>query len=280
MSAGAESPLFFKSNGANLLGVLHEPDSESGKTPRNAIVMCSPFAEESQICRRVFVNFARSAAGLGIPVLRFDYFGSGDSDGEFSDASVEKWVGDIRVATTFVRSRLGTEKVWLVGLRFGGSLALLASENNPAVSSLILWDPVICMKSYMAELLRATLAAQLVRYGKVVRNRAALEKDLSLGVPVDVGGYQLSPSLYLGGKEIDILDRARHFQGDSLIATVRGAHGRANRGLLDLCSALRSTGGSSRLCFVEESPFWREQAAYVPRAEGLTNLTLNWILNR
>ena len=34
----------------------------------------------------MFVSFARRLAGDGHPVLRFDYMGNGDSDGEFSDS--------------------------------------------------------------------------------------------------------------------------------------------------------------------------------------------------
>jgi len=280
MHVATESALFFESNGANLFAVLHEADSGIRKSADIALVMCSPFGEEAHVCRRVFVNFARCAAKLGIPVLRFDYFGCGDSDGEFADASIERWIGDIKSAVSFVRSGSNVERVGLVGLRFGASLALLAAENDPTISSLVLWEPIVSLRSCMRNVLRASLAAQMVRHGKVVRSRALLENDLASGIPVDAGGFQLSPALYLGAKQIDLLSRARNFSGDSLVVTIRSTHHKGEPDLFSLRRGLSFSGGNAKLCSVQEPPFWKELGTYISAAEKLNTITLNWILNR
>jgi pimeloyl-ACP methyl ester carboxylesterase len=97
----------------------------------------------------VFRNLATMLAGDGFHVLRFDYYGTGDSAGGSRDGSVGEWRRNIVTATTDLKECSGVTKVSLVGLRLGATLAALTPL---AVSNLVLWDPVVNGKKYLDEL--------------------------------------------------------------------------------------------------------------------------------
>ena len=89
---------------------------------------------------RQFTLMARALAAEGFPVLRFDYRGMGDSDGEF--AGFESTGDDIRAALdAFVRAVPSLVGVVLWGLCDGASAALMNGCTDPRVRGLILVNP-------------------------------------------------------------------------------------------------------------------------------------------
>ena len=90
----------------------------------------------------------------GCHVLRFDYFGTGDSAGNCEEARLLNWVDDICTAYLELKEISGAREITLVGLRFGAVLAAKASVKNIKVKELILWDPVVNGKDYINGLKR------------------------------------------------------------------------------------------------------------------------------
>jgi exosortase A-associated hydrolase 2 len=133
-----------------LFGFHHPPPSDFAR--HSAIVLCHPLAHEYVNTYRTYKYLAIRLAHAGFDVLRFDYYGTGDSPGEFDEATVEQWLNDIEVAVTEVKLRSEAEHVCLAGLRLGGTLSLLASANLPDIYGLVLWDPVINGSTYLEEL--------------------------------------------------------------------------------------------------------------------------------
>src|SRR3982751_2205696 len=94
-----ETPQFFPNReNQRLFSVLHRVPSAN-----LAGVVCPPLFDEKLWSHRVLVNFARFVAARGVSVLRFDYFGDGESDGRFEDASVSTRLRDIEDAVDFCR---------------------------------------------------------------------------------------------------------------------------------------------------------------------------------
>ena len=91
----SETPYFFSNSICQLYGVLYEPDPAIKKN--TGYIFIHPFAEEMLWTQRVMVTFARELVRCGYPVLRFDFMGHGDSEGNFVDATVKTRLSDISV---------------------------------------------------------------------------------------------------------------------------------------------------------------------------------------
>jgi len=145
---------FFGSADKRLFGVYHEPSL--GRDRQSGIVLCYPFGQEYIRSHRSYQKLAVQLAGAGFHVLRFDYYGCGDSSGGSQDGTIDQWLDDIVAAVIEIKDSAGIEEVSLVGLRLGATLAARAStrEASAQVKNLVLWEPVTNGKRYVAEQLR------------------------------------------------------------------------------------------------------------------------------
>ena len=89
-----ENQGYIERDGKHLFYTSYTPE-RGGKY---GIVLVSPFAEEKVRTLRIFVSLSRALAKLGMTVLYFDYFGDGDSEGDFEEASYEDRINDIKAA--------------------------------------------------------------------------------------------------------------------------------------------------------------------------------------
>jgi exosortase A-associated hydrolase 1 len=88
---------------------------------------------------RQFVLLARDLARDGIPVLRFDYRGMGDSDGEAR--SFESIDDDIAAAIAALKRESGVARVVLWGLCDGASAALMYAARDRRVAGIVAANP-------------------------------------------------------------------------------------------------------------------------------------------
>jgi uncharacterized OsmC-like protein/pimeloyl-ACP methyl ester carboxylesterase len=77
-------------------------------------------------------RIARALNDLGIAVLRFDFTGLGESDGEFANATFSSNVADLVRAADHLRRTLAAPSL-LVGHSLGGAAVLAAAEQIPEV---------------------------------------------------------------------------------------------------------------------------------------------------
>lgn len=267
----AETPFFFPNGNYRLFGILYEPKEPSKK---EGFVFCDPFAEEKLWAQRVMVNFARELAYAGYPVLRFDYMGTGDSEGEFEECSIETKLSDIHCAIKTLQEKVhGVKSLGLVGLRFGATLATLAAANGEEIKKLILWDPILNGASYMTELLRINLATQSAVYKEIRHNTEALIQIMKDGKTVNVDGYEMSWPLYVQSVGIDLFNRKISFAGITLLVKISRKAGNITQpynllqGRLSNCEAVLAV----------EEPFWKEIKPYYARAENLFRITKDWL---
>ena len=132
-----EEPLTIDLAGRSLVGILHRPTVLRVDTGVIVVVGGPQYRVGSH---RQFTLLARALCDLGIPVLRFDYTGMGDSDGEF--AGFESVAVDIRAAVDVLHARCpGLREVHLWGLCDGASAALMYAPSDRRVTGLILVNP-------------------------------------------------------------------------------------------------------------------------------------------
>lgn len=269
-----ERPLFFKNGRYNLFGVLHEPET-AGKCP--AFVLCSPFAEEKLWSHRVFVNFARELASRGCPVLRFDYMGNGDSDGDFEETTLRTYVSDIKAAADFaLNSSGGADGLCLIGLGLGATLAALAADDLPAVTGLVLWNPVVNGAAYMQDMLKINLTTQMSVFKEIRHTRADLASQMAEGATVNVDGYEMSNALYEQVSAISLSGEKKRFSGRTLIIEISRKEKEPGKDLAQLAAVY----DNASTAVVIDEPFWREIKAYCARAEKLYGVTLEWLERR
>lgn len=131
-----EAAICFDCADEMLVGVVHRPQ-KSGKRGVLVVVGGPQYRVGSH---RQFVLLARDLARDGIPVLRFDYRGMGDSNGEV--LSFEQVNADIAVAIdAFIQQVPGLEEVVIWGLCDAASAAMFYAHTDPRVTGLVLLNP-------------------------------------------------------------------------------------------------------------------------------------------
>jgi alpha/beta superfamily hydrolase len=148
------NPFFFGRSARQLFGAYDPAESQNRD---QAIVLCPALGDDYLFAHPSYRLLARQLAGAGFDVLRFDYLGTGDSAGDFEDASQEQWLEDIQSAITEARDLSQASRVGLVGLRYGASLAATVARDNPDVEHLVLWDPIISGERYLDEIGAASI---------------------------------------------------------------------------------------------------------------------------
>jgi alpha/beta superfamily hydrolase len=98
---------------------------------------------------RLFVHMGRALAASGINALRFDFFGSGESSGEFCEMSPNTEIDDLKRVVAWAR-RQGYRSIGLLGLSFGGAVSICAAgQLSPGtVQALVTWSTVPCFKTW------------------------------------------------------------------------------------------------------------------------------------
>lgn len=151
--------------------------------------MCNPFGEEASRAHRTFRVLATQLERAGYAALRFDYSSTGDSLGESEAATVNAWLADIAIAADRLREATGATRIAVVGLRFGATLAALASARGELrLRHLLLWDPVVHGAGYIGELVaqhRAYMRGEIgERWHDRLRVAADGTPDEALGAPI------------------------------------------------------------------------------------------------
>lgn len=181
-------PVYFGSS-RELFGCLHMPASRQRSS--RVVLICPPIAAEHVRCHRPLRLLAAMLAGAGLPVLRFDYFGTGDSLGDLEDASLDRWLDDIAQAVRYLRGRTRATQVVLLGVRIGASLAARFHVERESLRQLVLWDPVIEGAGFVGQLRQQSANHALWMVEKHGERPGSVPRDGSL----DLHGFRFSQSL-------------------------------------------------------------------------------------
>lgn len=122
-SSMPENISFQNRKGKTLAGVIHKP--------RTGPVIASALFAHCFTCTKnskAAVRIAEALADEGIRVLRFDFTGLGQSEGDFSDTGFSSNVDDLIDAANFLEAR-GEAPELLVGHSLGGTAVLAAAHE-------------------------------------------------------------------------------------------------------------------------------------------------------
>lgn len=157
--AARARPMRFGPSGRELFAMLHTAPSTA--VPRLGVVLCPPLGQEAIRAHRTFKVLAERLARAGHTVLRLDYFGSGDSDGDDSQLTLSGMAADVAAADAQLREISSAQNTIWIGLRLGGAAALQAAQSSAIKpAQLLLWDPIFDGQAYL-EVLRSGHAKAL-----------------------------------------------------------------------------------------------------------------------
>ncbi|WP_148041017.1 hypothetical protein [Montanilutibacter psychrotolerans] len=139
MSIGDWEPLWLGTPSRRLYAAFH-----GTRTPSPAgVVLVPPLLHELPRSRRFLVQVASEFAALGLPCLRFDFHGTGDSGGCGTELDFTSMQHDLDLAITALRQQAGVARVALVAWRTS-ALALQGWVERGGLADLVvLWEPVV-----------------------------------------------------------------------------------------------------------------------------------------
>jgi uncharacterized protein len=150
ISSSGMTPFYFGVSREELYGCYHRPKNLLARSC--LVVLCYPIGHEYVSSHRAIYQLAVRLSDVGFHVLRFDYFGCGDSAGVFEDGSLLQWTNDIHSAIAQGQKLSGLKRVCLIGLRIGATLALRAATDCRDLHSIVLWEPIFDGNLYLREL--------------------------------------------------------------------------------------------------------------------------------
>jgi len=184
---------YFSSSSGKLFYV-YDPVEKNADNNESITVLVPPFGEELNRSRFFLKKLRSELARLGMPSILLDLYGTGDSEGEFADASWDIWLSNIRELTDHLRV-MGYSNIHFLGLRAGCILAVEAFiENSLPTSQLLFVQPLNNGEELIRNHLRARVAFNAFR-GDRTETVSSLSDQFDSGESVEAAGYRISAQL-------------------------------------------------------------------------------------
>lgn len=142
---------FRNAAGQQLVGILHRPEAPVAGRP--CILLLSPGVKMRVAPHRMYNKMADAFVREGFAVLRFDFAGLGDAEGEiehtllshvYNRIQLGRFVDDTRAALDWLQAEYGFSRCIAGGLCGGAITGLLAAEHDTRIVGLLaLGIPVV-----------------------------------------------------------------------------------------------------------------------------------------
>ncbi len=145
----AINPFDCYSLGCRIAGI-HYPPFGTSKRRNHAVLLAPSYGHEYARAHRNLQQLAILLAKSGYDVIRFDYAGTGNSDGEERRLNVNQWTNDLRAVAEHACELPKVARVSGLGVRLGACLLCHATHHPSPVKfdRLICWDPVVDGRKY------------------------------------------------------------------------------------------------------------------------------------
>ena len=157
MTSGVFPVTFENKAGHRLFGMVHRPAEP--RASGTAILLLSPGVKMRVAPHRLYLNMAERFVALGYTVLRFDFHGLGDSEGEaeeeyladlYGAVQVGRYINDTIAAMDWMQRTYGTSQFIVSGLCGGAITGLLTAVKDQRIICLLgLAIPVILDGSHI-----------------------------------------------------------------------------------------------------------------------------------
>ncbi|MED0735981.1 alpha/beta hydrolase [Aneurinibacillus thermoaerophilus] len=197
-----------------LVASVHYPCAEKRKQKEKCwpvIIICHGFVGNRIGVNRLFVKAARRLAAEGYFVLRFDYAGCGESNGEYGSYGIDSFIEQTRYVLDYVLSIdcIDKTRVFLLGHSLGGAIARLTAERDTRVNALILWAPVAHPFADITRIIGNDAYEEAMRNGETEYSGYRLKKEFFISLaeaqPLASGAGFLDDALILHGTRDEVI---------------------------------------------------------------------------
>ncbi|MCB2295698.1 alpha/beta hydrolase [Clostridium algoriphilum] len=125
-----------------LRGMLHLPEVINDKVP--IVIIYHGLCGDKMGPHFIFVKLSRLLERVGIASVRFDFAGSGESEGDFIDMTMGTELKDANNILDYVRTLdfVDKDKIGIIGLSMGGAIAsMIAGNRKSDIKTMCLWAP-------------------------------------------------------------------------------------------------------------------------------------------
>lgn len=131
----------FQFEGKTLRGMLHTPE---GIEMPPITILLHGFTSDKNNLNFSSATLAKKLATQGIASVRFDFLGSGDSDGEFEDMTISAEIAEACAMVDFVKTLdyVDSNRIGIYGNSLGGAISsAVASTKNSDIKALCMCCP-------------------------------------------------------------------------------------------------------------------------------------------
>lgn len=218
MSTPQSTAIFIDAQPCEVAAVFHGPPPRARRDV--SVLLLAPWGWDDVASARSRRALADALATAGLPTLRIDLPGTGDSDGSpRDDGLVEDWLRAVSRSAAWLQALDGTRTVAIVGLGLGGLLARAAIAAGAPADELVLWG----VPPNGREFLRRTRAFARL---------AGLPPDECLeDGAIAAGGFLLSAETAAAIEQLDPTTAARGHLQRALVLDAPSSRGSAADGL-------------------------------------------------
>lgn len=152
---------------SDLAAILHMPnDPPEANVP--LVMICHGFIGSKTGVNRLFVKAARQLCAQGFAVLRFDYRGAGESEGNYGDNTFASLVDQTHAVLSYAHAleAIDRSKIVLLGHSLGGAVAVMTAARDRRVHNLALWAPVLYPKSDILRIVGNYIYREALTFGR------------------------------------------------------------------------------------------------------------------
>ena len=191
-----EEPFAIKVKNEQIVGMVHY-----GKENFPIAIICHGWA-----AHRFFPEFlldaAREMSKKGINVIRFDFRGTGESQGKWEDQTITSMLEDLDAIINFAKGKFENDKICLVGHSQGAYVAFLKAARDKRVKCLVSWmgrmwdieDSIFIINEYKRK------GYVYTRYAII--SRKYIQDSLKYKLKEDIKNIKV-PTLFIYGEKDD-----------------------------------------------------------------------------
>ncbi len=182
MSIGPWQPLWIGEHSRQLYAALHAPVAHAGL----GVVFVPPLLHEQPRSRRFLTEAASELAAIGIPVLRFDFYGTADSAGHGAEVDLATMRDDLTRTVQALHALTRVKRVALIAWGAGALPAWDWLRHGGEASAVVLWEPVLRGAEWLADLEEADRHERCSpeRYTGILPRSADVDDGQLMGYPV------------------------------------------------------------------------------------------------